>query len=138
MRSSSSNEEAAVNIQVEAVTTAALSLALRVASQRQQAIAANIAHAGTTGFTPADVTFGDALAQARLELSTAGSIMPDTLAGLRPDWQARLDTQGQPETVRLDSEAALLAGNAVHYQALVQGLSRHLGLLALAAGDGKR
>ena len=127
-----------MNMEVEAVTTAALSAALQLASQRQQAIATNIAHAGTVGFTPADVAFGDALAQARLELATAGSVAPDTLAGLRPDWQPRLDAQGQPETVRLDSEAALLAGNAVHYQALVQALSRHLGLLALATGDGRK
>jgi hypothetical protein len=31
-----------------------------------------------------------------------------------------------------------LARNTVRFQALAQGMSRHLGLLALAAGDGRR
>jgi flagellar basal-body rod protein FlgB len=40
--------------------------------------------------------------------------------------------------VQLDAEMSELARNAVEYQALVQGLSRHLGLMALAAADGRR
>jgi flagellar basal-body rod protein FlgB len=45
---------------------------------------------------------------------------------------------GQPVQARLDAEMVALARNAVRFQALAQGMSRHLGLLALAAGDGRR
>jgi flagellar basal-body rod protein FlgB len=35
-------------------------------------------------------------------------------------------------------EVTELARNAVHFQALTQALSRHLGMLALAAADGRK
>lgn len=127
-----------MTFQIEAVTTAALSLALQAAARRQEAIAANIANAGSVGAVPSDVAFDDQLEQARLELRATGSATPASLAEARPELQPLLDAQGQPAEIRLDTETARLAGNALHYQALVQGLSRHLGLLALAASEGRR
>jgi flagellar basal-body rod protein FlgB len=43
-----------------------------------------------------------------------------------------------PGRVQLDAEMADLARTAVDFQALTQALSRHLGLLALAAADGRK
>ena len=45
---------------------------------------------------------------------------------------------GLPQAVQLDSEVAQMAQNAVHYQALLKGLSKHMGILASAVSEGKR
>ena len=39
---------------------------------------------------------------------------------------------------RIDAQMAEMARNSLHYQALVQGISRHMALLALAASDGRK
>jgi flagellar basal-body rod protein FlgB len=49
-----------------------------------------------------------------------------------------LDGAGVAARVQLDAEMAELASNSVHFQALLQGLSRHLSIQALAAGDGRK
>ncbi|MNL49194.1 hypothetical protein D3C87_1721090 [compost metagenome] len=49
-----------------------------------------------------------------------------------------LDASGQPATVQLDVQAAEMARNAVQYQALLKGLSRHMAILSMAAGDGRK
>ena len=124
--------------QLEAVTTATLSLALEAASRRQQAIAANIANAGTEGYTPVRLAFEAHLAEARQTLKDKGSVDPFALAGVRMELEPVLDASGQPAKVQLDVEVAEMARNAVQYQALTQGLSRHLSILAAAAADGKK
>ena len=124
--------------QLEAVTTATLSLALDAASRRQQAIAANIANAGTEGYTPVRLAFEAHLAEARQTLKDKGSVDPFALAGVRMELEPVLDASGQPAKVQLDVEVAEMARNAVQYQALTQGLSRHLSILAAAAADGKK
>lgn len=124
--------------QLEALTTATLSLALEAASRRHQAIAANIANAGTEGYTPVRLSFEAHLAQARQSIKDTGSVDPFALAGARMELEPVLDAQGQPAKVQLDAEMAELARNAVQYQALTQGLSRHLSILAAAAADGKK
>jgi flagellar basal-body rod protein FlgB len=123
---------------VEAVTTAALSLALGAASLRQQALAANIAQVGVQGATPLAVAFEAQLDQARDELAAAGTVRRDTLAAVRPEIEPALDAAGQPALQSVDEQMAQLTRNAVHYQTLVQGLSRHLGVLALAASEGRK
>ena len=96
---------------IESVTRSALAMALDAASLRQQAIATNIANANAIGYVPQRVSFEDQLADARRGLAQSG---------------------------RLDAEAADMARNAVHYQALVKGLSRHFAILSMAAGDGRK
>lgn len=118
---------------LEALTTATLALALDAASRRQEAFAANIANAGTPGFTPLQVEFESQLADARASLRSRGSVEPRDLEGVQPQVAPALD-----EPLRLDGQVAEMARNAVHYQALAQGLNRHLALLAAAAGDGRR
>lgn len=122
---------------IDAITTAALGLALDAASMRQQAIAANIANARTEGYVPVQVSFDDQLDDARRSLASDGALDPSTLAGVAPRLEAvpgvRVDLAGQ---VRLDDEVAALAQNTVQYQALVKGLSKHYAILAAAIGGG--
>ena len=59
-------------------------------------------------------------------------------AATRPALEPMVAADGKVAKVRLDSEMADMARNAVHYQALARGLNKHLGVMALAAGDGKK
>lgn len=124
--------------QIEAVTTAALSAALETASRRQAAVAANIANAQTEGYAPVRISFDAHLEDARNALREKGRLDLAAVESLRGEAEPLLDAAGQPAAVQLDAEMTELARNAVQFQALAQGLSRHLGLLALAAGDGRR
>lgn len=123
---------------VEALTTQALSLALSAASQRHQLIAANMANATAIGHTPLRLSFETQLAQARQVLRDRGTVDAASLANVRIEAVPDLDVQGHPIPVQLDAAMVDLARNAVHHQALTQGLSRHLAIHALAAADGRR
>lgn len=124
---------------IEAVTTATLALALDAATLRQQAIAANIANANTPGYAPVRVQFEAQLEDARRALELGGRVDPAALEGIAPSLEsAPLDEAGLPAAVLLDVEVADMARNAVHYQALLKGLSTHYALLAAAVGDGKK
>lgn len=123
---------------LESLTTATVSLALDAAARRQQAIAANVAHANTEGYAAVRVSFESQLAEARQSLRDRGSVQPADLAGVRAELHSTADAGGGPVRVQLDLEMAEMARNAVHYQALAQGLSRHLAMLAAAAGDGRK
>lgn len=127
-----------MNQPLEAITTAALSIGLEVASRRHQAIAANIANAGTEGYTPVRISFEAHLDEARQVLRDKGSVDAFALAGVRMEIEPALDAEGRPAQVQIDVEMAEMARNAVQYQALTQGLSRHLSILAAAAADGKK
>ncbi len=119
---------------IEAVTTAALSAALEASTRRHTAVAANIANVHTEGYVPLRVASDARLEDARSALRERGVLeagMVDALRGeLQPD--AR---QG---TVQVDLQMVEMARNAVHFQALAQALSRHLGMLAMAAADGRK
>lgn len=123
---------------IEAVTRSVLAMALDAASLRQQAIAANIANANAAGYVPQRVSFEDQLADARRSMAQTGRLDTFALGDVRPRIEAAMDTQGQASPVQLDVEAADMARNAVQYQALVKGLSRHFAILSMAAGDGRK
>jgi flagellar basal-body rod protein FlgB len=123
---------------IEAITTAALSAALETAGRRQAAVAANIANASTPGYVPLQLSFDDHLAEARAVLRDKGALDLAAVETLRAEAQPVFDAAGQPATLQLDAQMSELARNAAEYQALLQGLSRHLGLMALAAADGRR
>lgn len=123
---------------IEALTTSALSAALDAASRRHAAIAANLANASTEGYVPVRLSFGEELQEARALLREQGSLDRASLDALRGTVEPLLDAAGQPGRVQLDLEMTELARNAVQFQALTQGLSRHLGMLALAVADGRR
>jgi flagellar basal-body rod protein FlgB len=124
---------------LEAVTTAALGLALDAAQLRQQAIAANIANASTAGYAPVRVSFEAQLDDARRALSSHGRLDAAALEGVEPVIEAvPVEQGGLPAKVLLDAEVAQMASNAVQYQALLKGLSRHYAVLGLAVADGKK
>lgn len=124
---------------LEAVTAAALGLALDAASLRQQALAANIANANTAGYVPLRVSFDAQLEDARRALELDGRIDAASLEGVEPAIEsAQADSNGLQPRVQLDVEVAEMARNAAHYQALLKGLSSHYAMLAAAVGDGKK
>lgn len=131
---------------IEAITSQALRLALDAGALRQQAYAANIANAGSAGFVPAQVDFESQLGAARRSLGDTGRIQSGQLRGVTPrleplrESSAGFAVDGLTPTKRidLDNEAVKLAQNALHFQVLLRGLNRHLGILATAAGDGRK
>lgn len=127
-----------MSIPIEAITTAALSASLETASRRQAVLAANIANASTPGYVPQQLSFDAHLAEARAVLQDKGVLDLSAVESLRAEPEPLFDAAGRPAAVQLDAEMSELARNGVEYQALVQGLSRHLALLALAAADGRR
>lgn len=120
------------------ITIATVSLALEAAARRQETIAANVANANVEGYVPQRVAFETQLAQARASLQERGAVQPRDLERVTIEVEPVFDAGGVPARVQLDVEVAEMARNAVQYQALTQGLSRHLSLLAAAAGDGRR
>ena len=113
---------------IEALTTASLSLALDAATMRQQVIAANIANADTPGYTARTVSFDAVMANAfgaRGAVSLDAHVMP------------RLDANGSPQPVQVDTEMAELSLNQLQYQTLIAGLNKHLSVLSTAISDGK-
>ena len=123
---------------IEAVTRSALAMALDAASLRQQVIASNIANANAVGYVPLRVSFEDQLVEARRSIEQSGRVDAFALGQVRPRVEVAVDDFGVPGQVQLDVEAAEMARNAVQYQALVKGLSRHFAILSMAAGDGRK
>lgn len=123
---------------IEALTSAALSAALDLAAREQALIAANVANANGEGHVPKHVSFDASLARARETLADKGWLDAAAVQGIEAQIEPALADAGRTAKARVDSEMVELARNAVQFQALAQGLSRHLGLLALAAGDGRR
>lgn len=122
---------------IEALTRTALALALDASALRQQVSAANIANVNTVGYVPQRVSFEDQLVDARQSLERFGRLDSNALVQVRP----RIDTVDGASTeapVQLDVEVAEMARNAIQYQALVKGLSRHFSILSMAAGDGRK
>jgi flagellar basal-body rod protein FlgB len=123
---------------VESITTAALSLALDAASLRQQAFAANIANAGTEGYAPLRVSFEAELEEARGLLRDRGLLDAAALSGVEPVLERGPAPAAVAPGVLLDVEVSGMAQNAVHYQALLEALSRHYAVLSAAVNDGKK
>lgn len=126
---------------IEAVTVASLSMALDAAALRHQAIAGNIANAGTQGYAPLQNRFSTQMLEARRQLDQGRLLSAPQVEAMAQEslrLEVRRDAAGLPASVQLDSEVALMAHNAVHYQALLKGLSQHMSLLSSAATDGKR
>jgi len=126
-----------LTLPIEAITTAAIARALDAATLRHQAIAANIANHGVEGYVPLKVSFAAEFAEQRAG-QAAGRLDAQAVSAMKAQLTPVLDAQGLPAKVKLDSEMADMAQNAVQYQALARGLSRHMSILASAASDGKK
>jgi flagellar basal-body rod protein FlgB len=105
---------------------ALLARALDVASLRQAVHTSNIANAGVDGFQRLDVSFDAELARASVGTELDAS---DGFASARV-----VQTH---DSVRLDREMALMAKDAVQYQALLGAVNHSFGLLRLAIREGK-
>ena len=111
---------------------ALLSRALDAASLRQTVHATNVANVDTEGYHRMEVVYS-----AELQRANAGAPALDTEQALQ--WsQAEPEVVESAETrVRLDTEMAQMAENAVRYQALLGAIERTLGTLRYAARDGR-
>lgn len=123
---------------IESVTRSLLARAIEAAVLRQQVFAGNVAGAGLPGNVPRTVTFEASLARARDEWRSAGRVNPASLAEAAMSVEDVVDASGVPRSLQPDEQVAQMAMNAAHHQVLLQGLSRHLSLLALAVSDGRR
>ena len=109
------------------------STALRLRSERQQVLAANIANADTPGYKATDFDFGRALAGA---MGSGGGSAPG-LTATNPGHQAprpgsasqsiqyRTPTQSSVDgnSVEMDAERAHFADNAIRYEASLKFLN---------------
>ena len=96
------------------VTQQALGAALRGAQARHQALAGNIANASTPGYVRQDVDFHRtlqaALAEGQKPSETVFTPERDAVAGT---------VRADGSTIDIDAESAMMAANALEYQALV-------------------
>ena len=112
---------------IEAVTTTMMGLALDAASLRQRVTAANIANVDTAGYVPMKVSFEAQMADVRRSLSGSDRLDSASIEAMQPRLEPALDV-----------EVANMAQNAVQYQALVKGLTKHYAILSSAVSDGKK
>jgi flagellar basal-body rod protein FlgB len=116
-------------------TQLALEQAMAGASQRQNALANNLANAETPGYQRVDVDFHGAL-QAALGRNDA-SEQRSSLSSLSFSPQADSSvgaTRADGSTVDVDAESAKLAANALEYQAAVSVAHSRIDILRTAMG----
>jgi flagellar basal-body rod protein FlgB len=118
----------------EKVTVDLLKLALDASSLRQQALANNIANAGTPGYVPVRVNFETQLDALRRSLAGGEKLEAGQLRGVAPV----LERAPAGSTVALDMEAAAMAENSTRYNALLKALNKHLSIMSTAINEGKR
>ncbi len=120
---------------IDPSTVGLVSMALDAAALRQQATAQNIANAGTPGYQRIGVSFESRMEALRGQVRQGAT---PSLATLR-DFRPTLELVGAPgDAVPLDMEVAALSENALHQQALLKMLNKHLGMLSIAINEGKR
>src|SRR5581483_2970705 len=101
--------------------------ALKLRSQRQELIAANIANADTPQYKAVDIDFGQALANATANGGSGGGAdAPKVL--YRVPAQSSLDGN----TVELDVERAQFADNTVRYEAALRVLNAQIKAMLIA------
>lgn len=122
----------------EAVTTSMLKLALDAASLNHQAIANNIANINTPGYAPVRVNFEEQMESIRQTLEQGGRVNPDMLSGIQPVMERGKPLGSEDRTATLDMEAAKLAENTVHYEALLKVAGMRMSMVNSAINEGKR
>jgi len=113
---------------------ALLSRALDVASLRQAVHSANIANADVDGYRRLEFAADPALSAAATDVSGVdlAAVATDPASIAMPRVVVAAD-----QAVKLDQEMALMAKDAVRYQALLGAVDRTLGLLRSAINEGK-
>ncbi len=122
------------------VNSQALVAALRGTAARHTAIANNVANVDTPGFIRADVEFQEALAAA---LDFARRAPNHDCRGLqtlslRPTKDTSAPARADGNNVDIDREMAVLARNALSYQAAIETLSARIRMLRTAIKQGRR
>jgi len=120
--------------ELSTLTSATVATALDALSVRQQLIAANLANAGSAGYSPARVDFETAL---RRELESGGdrSVLEtlDALARLRAGLtEGHFTSRSEQQGVEIDLEMLRLNETVIRYQALIQGLGKYGSLTRMA------
>jgi flagellar basal-body rod protein FlgB len=123
---------------IEAVTSAALGLALDAAVMRQQAIASNVANVNTAGYVRQTTSFDRELEHLRSALEASSGARPEIFQRVALHLEPVDPASGAPAGVQLDSEMVDMAQNTVQYQTLLKGLMRHYGILSSAVSEGKK
>jgi flagellar basal-body rod protein FlgB len=116
-------------------TQIALERAISGASQRNEALAANLANANTPGYQRVDVDFHSALSAALS--SQDSSAQRSTLDGLSftPQVDASAGaTRADGSTVDVEAESAKLSANALEQQAAVQVAKTRIAIMQSAIG----
>lgn len=125
----------------EKITMDLVQLALNVSSLKQQVISNNIANSNTVGYKPLKVDFDKQLQNLSVTLSnrTDPNSVSSMIKTLQPQVvvDKELDQLGD-KSVRLDQEMANMTENAVHYQALIESVTKKMSLLRLAINGGQR
>ena len=110
---------------IERTTLSMLHRALDTAAFQHQLHTINLTHINNHLHSPLRMRFNDVL-----QMSSQSSM--SAMNGSQPEVY-----QLNGERVQVDTEIALMASNATHYQALAQGVTRHLALYATALNEGK-
>ena len=108
------------------LTIATVHTALRGLSQRQKAIANNIANVETPGFVAQKVSFEDSLRAA----ITMGAPQAANVAVTPSDHYANVNGNN----VQLDDETMSLVDTGLQYQLMVEAMNAKFGLLRTAIG----
>ena len=115
-------------------TQLALERTIAGASQRHNALAANIANAATPGYRRVDVDFHGALAAA-LGSSDAKTRVAGTTFTTQAD-QAVGVTQADGNSIDVDNESAKLSANALESEAAITVAKARISILKSAMGVG--
>ncbi|HEX7650239.1 MAG TPA: hypothetical protein VF450_22780 [Noviherbaspirillum sp.] len=119
-------------------TIGLLNLALNATTMRHQAIAHNIANAGTPGYRPIDVSFEAQLVQARDAVASNPGRPLASLGNFQPTFELLPPNVLGDTSVSLDMEVAKLSENTLHHEALLKALNRHFSIIGSAINEGKR
>ena len=112
-------------------TQLALERTIAGASQRHNALAANIANASTPGYRRVDVDFHGALAAA---LGSSDAKHAVETAGFTTQTDSVGVTQADGNSIDIDNESAKLAANALEQQAAVAVAKTRTAILRSAMG----
>jgi flagellar basal-body rod protein FlgB len=113
-------------------TQLALERSISGATQRQEALAANIANASTPGYKRVDVDFHGALAAA-MGSSNAKSAVEGTSFVTQTDGSVGA-TQADGNSIDVEAESATMAANALEQQAAVSVAKTRNAILRSAMG----
>jgi flagellar basal-body rod protein FlgB len=116
-------------------TQLALERTISGASQRHEALAANIANSTTPGYRRVDVDFHGALASAMGSSETPRAAIEQTAFSTQVDRSVGA-TQADGDTIDIDAESAKLSSNALDQQAAIAVAKTRNAILRSAMGVG--